>query len=87
MDKVFTIEFDPKNETLEMHLNKLGAEFLIDELKALIFNNQQEHAHLMTPEWGGNELSSDKQNLSSEVELVNHLKIFFWPGKNLASQG
>ncbi|MBA3238009.1 MAG: immunity protein 32 [Parachlamydiaceae bacterium] len=30
----------------------------------------------MTSDWGGNELSSEKQN--QESEIINHVKIFKW---------
>ena len=32
MEKVFTIELDQQGETVELHLNKKGAEFLRDVL-------------------------------------------------------
>jgi|LakMenEpi03Aug12_release.lakeMendotaPanAssembly.Ray.scaffolds.fasta_scaffold261020_3 hypothetical protein len=37
----------------------------------------REHRHLMTKNWGGTELSSDKQGLDNT--LYHHVKLFFWP--------
>lgn len=37
------------------------------------------HRHLMTRDWGGSELSNDKQGLDNS--LCHHVKIFFWPDK------
>jgi len=38
----------------------------------------QNHLHLMTPEWGGEELSAEKQQLSEQYKLIHHLKILYW---------
>jgi len=42
----------------------------------LIENKKTDHIHLMTEDWGGIELTNDKQNFNSE--LINHVKIFNW---------
>ena len=76
--KTFTIELDKKGETLDIHLNKEGAEYLKGILDKLIKSDRQDHLHLMTPDWGGDELTSEKQNQSKEVELLHPLKIFYW---------
>ncbi|HZH87825.1 MAG TPA: Imm32 family immunity protein [Chitinophagaceae bacterium] len=79
--KLFTIELNKKKETVEIHLDKSGAKELIDRLEAFIRNDESEHDHLMTEEWGGGELSSEKQNLSNDYVLINHLKLFYWKDK------
>lgn len=78
MEKVFTIELDQQGETIELHLNKAGAEYLRNILDRLISINKNEHLHLMTPDWGGDELSSNQQNLSADIELLHQLKIMYW---------
>ncbi|MCD8042185.1 MAG: immunity protein 32 [Tannerellaceae bacterium] len=78
MKKVITIELDQQGETIELHLNKEGAEYLKNILNRLISNNQNDHLHLMTPDWGGNELTTDQQNLSATVKLLHQLKIVYW---------
>ncbi len=76
--KTFTIELDKKGQTLEMHLDKEGAEYLKGVLDKVIKLDRQDHLHLMTPDWGGEELTSEKQNKSKEVELLHQLKIVYW---------
>ena len=78
MEKIFTIELDEKEKTIELHLNQAGAEYLKNILERLISNNKSEHLHLMTPDWGGNELSSNQQNLSTDAELLHQLKVVYW---------
>lgn len=60
MNKIFTIELDEQDELVEMHLNKEGAEYLKSILDKLISNNQDDHLHLMAPDWGGNELTEEE---------------------------
>lgn len=76
--KLFTLEYSNEKELLEVHLNGKSAKELINVLDKLIKNNESEHCHLMTEDWGGSELTSDKQNLSTDFNLINHLKLFFW---------
>lgn len=77
MEKVFTIELDQQGETVEFHLNKKGAKFLRDVLNKLIEKSSDSDHHFMSPDWGGDELSSEKQNLNDEVKLIHQLKILY----------
>ena len=76
--KLFTVELDKRGESIELHFNKAGVEYLISLLTKLVESDKQQHLHLMTPDWGGDELSSEKQNQSKETELLHHLKIMYW---------
>jgi len=78
MEKIFTLELDKEMQELEMHLNKAGAIFLRDKLTRLIENDSKCHYHFMTENFGGNELSSEKQNIDDNIGLINHLKIMYW---------
>lgn len=78
MEKVLTLELDQQGELIELHLNKAGAEYLKNVLVKLIENNQDEHLHLMTPDWGGDELSTEQQNLGEDMKLMHQLKIMYW---------
>ena len=78
MEKLLTIELGGKDQIVEMHLNKLGSEYLRDILSKLIAENQNCDHHLMTPDWGGNELTSDQQNLKEGSKLIHNLKLFYW---------
>jgi hypothetical protein len=62
-------------DAVELHLDKTGLEDFIRFLTGL--RDTQDHAHLMTPEWGGGELSS--QQLNSESKTLNKLTIYSWP--------
>lgn len=73
---LLTFEWDKKNETLEIHANQNGLEKLKSMIDSLLSKSQPDHIHLMTKEWGGNELSSPVQ--SSENEIINHVKVFKW---------
>lgn len=74
MTKLLTFELD--QEKIEIHTNKDGLKYLIDELTNLYNSKKNEHYHLMTPAWGGNELTEEKQN--EESNLINHVKIILW---------
>lgn len=76
--KLFTVEFDNDGDVMELHLNKEGAQFLKEKLERLIIHNENSDHHWFTPYMGGNELSSEKQNQSDNVKLINHLKILYW---------
>lgn len=78
MKKILTVELDQRGELIELHLNKPGAEYLKNLLVRLIEENQDEHLHLMTPNWGGDELSEAQQNSGENMKLMNHLKIMYW---------
>lgn len=78
MEKIITIEIDKKDEMLELHLNKSGAEFLKNILLKLIERDTNCDHHLMSADWGGNELTTEKQNQSESMELIHQLKIMYW---------
>jgi len=73
---LLTFEWDSNNETLEIHCNQKGLEKLKHMIDSLLVKKNSDHVHLMTNEWGGNELSDEKQN--TENEIINHVKIFKW---------
>ena len=63
------------NGVVEVHLNDKG----ISELESILSRlkgKKQDHDHLMTKDWGGNELSSENQNESAK--LVNQVNIYVW---------
>lgn len=79
MEKLLTLEADLGKGLIELHLNKAGAEYLKSLLIKLIGVNTEDHLHLMTPDWGGNdELSNEKQSLDGNTKLLHHLKIVYW---------
>lgn len=75
-DYILTFEWDSDNEALEIHGNKKGLEKLKNMIDLLLNKTTDDHAHLMTEDWGGNELSEESQ--CSDNELINHVKLFIW---------
>ena len=49
-----------------------GLDILLDRLNRL--KQRVDHDHLMTPAWGGNELTEIRQSVGESV-LVNHLRL------------
>ena len=70
MEKLLTFEFD--NVTREVEL------IMIDILENFINNDKNEHTHLFTKEWGKGDLSSEKQNLDENVELINLVTVRYF---------
>ncbi len=79
-DYLLTFELDCKNGILEIHGNQKGLGQLKNLIDSLLLKTNDDHIHLMTENWGGHELSDDKQCL--ENELINHVKLFKWVKKN-----
>ena len=73
-DYLLTFEFSKDLECLEIHVNANGIAALIKALSVAL--EVKDHQHLMTPEWGGEELSSEKQCDSND--LIHHVKIIPW---------
>jgi len=73
--KELTFELNKDNDCLEIHGNVEGLKFLSEKIIKII-NDNLSNDHLMTENWGGNELSSEK-NREKNI-LINHVKIFNW---------
>ena len=74
--KHLSFEWDENGERLEIHGDREGLEVLVADLQLLLAKDENDHIHLMTPEWGGEELSSEQQNPGAK--LINHVKILRW---------
>lgn len=83
-DYLLTFELDSKNEILEIYGNQKGLEKLKALIDSFLTKAGNDHIHLMTESWGGNELSDHKQ--CAENEIINHVKLFKWVGKNQQEQ-
>jgi hypothetical protein len=73
---MLTFESNNENEQLEIHGDKEGLLHLAKVLTDMANGKESEHRHLMTKDWGGTELSSEKQG--QDNDLWHHVKIFFW---------
>jgi hypothetical protein len=77
---LLTFELTKNKDELEIHTNSKGLKRLIAELEILLQSAEKgvnDHNHLMTEEWAGNELSSIAQG----GELLNHVKVYYWSDK------
>jgi len=77
--KLLTFEISPDGDCVDIHMDQRGLNDLIYYLEKLKKNSggRQAHDHLMTPAWGGNELTEEKQGHGSK--LVNKVTIRLWP--------
>ncbi len=75
-NRLISVECDEAREVVELHLDRPGIEYLIDKLIQLRDAPTPEHLHLMTPDWGGNELSELSQN--ADFFAAKHVKICLW---------
>lgn len=71
----FSVELDSGGELVELHLGAAGADFLVAMLQKLRAGGD---AHLMTPEWGGTEMSTPTEGTGNVK--VHHLKLMVWGG-------
>jgi len=66
-------------DSIEIHANEPGLQDLIEillKLKNSLPVKSSEHEHLMTPSWGGMELTEEKQ--SKDSTLINKVTIHLW---------
>jgi hypothetical protein len=78
---VLTFEFDSRQELLCIHGDAEGLHALQEYVRRLIDatpSGKFEHSHLMTPDWGGSELSSEAKD--SNAQLIPHVKLYCWKG-------
>lgn len=73
---MLTFEWDKDSEQLEIHADSEGLQELVNQLEKLLSCKDNDHLHLMAEGWGGDGLSSNKQNEGSK--LIQHVKIFKW---------
>jgi hypothetical protein len=77
---LLVFELDKDKDQLFIHGDPNGlrrlAQLLI-ELADSAGEGDFPHEHLFTPEWGGEELSSQPQERNHEC--INHVKIYGWP--------
>jgi len=71
---LLTFEISKDGDELNVHCDDIGLEKLLLVLSRLKGNAQ--HEHLMTPSWGGNELSEELQ--SEDSQLLNKVTIHKW---------
>lgn len=78
-NKLLTFEIAADTDAIEIHADRQGLQDLIDKLLRLknsLPSKTSEHDHLMTPSWGGTELTEEKQG--RESTLINKVTIHLW---------
>ena len=73
---LLSFEWDEEGEKLEIHTNHGGLRQLMASIMELYCMESPDHLHLMTEDWGGDELSAEVQGCNSHI--VHHVKIFKW---------
>ena len=76
--KLLSVECHSSTEVVEIHLNRSGLDCLIEVLESLRKANSLDHVHLMSPEWGGNELTGQSCRSSTDWAAAKHLKVCLW---------
>ena len=73
---LLTVEIEDE-DVLHIHADTEGLDTLIGELTRLRNTRESnDHTHLFTQSWGGNELTETKQ--SKTAKLVHHVNIHKW---------
>ena len=81
---LLTFELGPDGEELEIHLDQRGLRRLIRILSGLAQTKGQSHDHLMTPAWGGIELSQQRQGETNR--LLHKVTIRLWDAAKAAGR-
>lgn len=70
------INLSDDKEQIFINADKKGLVLLKGIIESLIENNESDHVHLMTENWGGSGLTADENFPNSSI--INHLKISLW---------
>jgi hypothetical protein len=75
---MLTFELTPDLDELEIHTDREGLRNLLNYIRRLMESDEPlpRHDHLMTPSWGGHELTEEAQ--TENGRLLNHVKIHLW---------
>jgi hypothetical protein len=72
---MLTFELNTNHDELTIHADAEGLRELQQQV-AFLLSGSSGHVHLMTPSWGGSELSEEHQVENSS--LLNKVTIFRW---------
>ncbi|KNF08178.1 hypothetical protein CLPU_9c00740 [Gottschalkia purinilytica] len=75
-DYLLTFEISDDRNELEIHATKEGLQLLKEEIDILINAADNDHVHLFTPSWGGEDLTEELQN--KDDLLINKVTLFKW---------
>ncbi len=77
-DDLLTFEVSQDGDELEIHGDRAGLMRLARTLEALASRPAPDHDHLFTPDWAGDELSSEAQG---EGKVLNKVTIRHWASR------
>ncbi len=76
---LLSFELNANNDELLIHGDEAGLQLLSKILNSLVSQTDAgyfNHEHLMTPQWGGIELSSANKG----GIIIEHVKVYCWKG-------
>jgi len=76
VNPLLSFEWNEDLQTLEIHADAQGLTQLASTLSRLAQRPKSDHDHLMTPDWGGHELSTEMVGHTNKK--IHHVKIFSW---------
>jgi hypothetical protein len=82
MSFLLTFEVGPDGDEVRVHGDAAGLRALARRLEWLAQAAERgayEHAHLLTEDWGGGELSNVPQETDGPGRLAHHVKLYAWP--------
>ena len=84
---MLSIELDKEHEQIYFHGSPEKLRWLAERIQAIANEAEKSgsaHDHFMTPEWGGEELTSELQGGKESHSTINQLIVYGWghDGKN-----
>lgn len=74
---LINVEYDSEGKKVDISCDHEGLLKLKELIEGLLATKEKnDHLHLMTPSWGGSELTEEKPQ--EGYKLINHLKIYKW---------
>jgi hypothetical protein len=77
-NKLLSVESDDSHEIVELHMNRVGLDYLIDVLATLRESDAPDHVHIMSPEWGGDGLTGEPRHQREGYVAAKHMKVCLW---------
>lgn len=82
MNHLLVFETSQDGDSLTVHADAEGLRTVVKAFQRLLDHAERgnpEHDHLMTEDWGGGDLSSERQGTDKTVRVVHHVKLYGWP--------
>ncbi|MEX2282348.1 MAG: Imm32 family immunity protein [Gemmatimonadota bacterium] len=83
MARELSVELTTDGDQLEIHGDKAALLRLVETIERLLAAAKNDHVHMFTPSWGGDQLSSEPQNDTNRV--LNKVTIYYWSDTEASS--